>query len=121
MESYHETCWDCRRSTSDSRTHPLVHAPGCPHTLHPYGTINRRDPVLPEPPDSQLQEAKRTLLAGKYRPLAVATLEQLTEQAWGPQGSFSMRLLAGEVWRLRKAVVALEDELATHANRTPFK
>jgi hypothetical protein len=56
-------------------------------------------------------ERKRLLRDGTYSPLSVAALEQLTEQAW-IEGSFAMRLLAGEVWRLRRAVIALEDELA---------
>lgn len=61
---------------------------------------------------TNLEQAKLALLEGKWHPLTVVTLEQLTEHAWSGQGSFSMRLLAGEVWRLRKENRLLAEQVA---------
>lgn len=72
-----------------------------------------RDAVecLSPPEAADLERAMKSMLAGKWHPLAQVTLEQISEYSWSRQGSFSMRLLAAEIWRLRKVVTTLEDEL----------
>lgn len=44
------------------------------------------------------------LRGGEWRPLDDATLESLTVDCTMGQGGFGMRLLAAEVWRLRKVL-----------------